>query len=88
MSTNVRLQLRDTKLVIFGSPAAATPVMVAAPLVALDLPLKVVVWAADDYQTRLNYTALAALADRYGLSTELAARLAGIDGLTSAVIAR
>jgi hypothetical protein len=34
------LQLRDTKLVIFGSPTAATPVMVAAPLVALDLPLR------------------------------------------------
>jgi uncharacterized protein (DUF302 family) len=45
---NVGLHLRDTKLVIFGSPATATPVMVAAPLVALDLPLKVLVWAADD----------------------------------------
>ena len=62
--------------------------MVAAPLAALDLPLKVVVWAADDYQTRLSYTAPAALADRYGLSTELTARLAGIDALTSAVVAR
>jgi Domain of unknown function DUF302 len=38
------LDLRDTKLVIFGSPQAGTPVMVAAPLAALDLPLKVLVW--------------------------------------------
>jgi uncharacterized protein (DUF302 family) len=87
-AAGVGLHLRDTKLVIFGSPAAGTPVMVAAPLAALDLPLKVVVWAADDYQTRLSYTAPAALIARYGLSTELAARLAGTDALTSAVIAR
>src|SRR6266478_225342 len=82
------LHLRDTTLVIFGSPAAGTPVMVAAPLAALDLPLKVLVWAADDYQTKLSYTAPSALARRYGVSAELAARLAGIDELTSAAIAR
>jgi uncharacterized protein (DUF302 family) len=83
----VGLDLRDTKLVIFGSPAVGTPVMVAAPLAALDLPLKVLVWA-DDYQTKVSYTAAAALAGRYGLNAELAAGLTGIDALTSAVIAR
>src|SRR6266513_5150317 len=50
------LSLRDTKLVIFGSPAAGTPVMEAAPLAALDLPLRVLVWA-DGHQTKLTYTA-------------------------------
>ena len=50
----VGLELRDTKLVIFGSPLAGTPVMVAAPLAALDLPLKVLVWA-DGYQTKVSY---------------------------------
>jgi len=60
-------------------------VMAAAPLAALDLPLKVLVWS-DDGQTKLTYTAPAALAARYGLSEELAARLAGIDGLTDGVI--
>jgi uncharacterized protein (DUF302 family) len=85
---NVGLHLRDTKLVIFGSPASATPVMAASPLVALDLPLKVVVWAADDYQTRLSYTAPGTLARRFGLSAEHAARFAGIDAVTNAVIAR
>jgi uncharacterized protein (DUF302 family) len=79
------LDLRDTKLVIFGSPQAGTPVMVAAPLAALDLPLKVLVWA-DGHQTKLSYTAPAALAARYGLSDELAEPLAGIDALTSTVI--
>jgi uncharacterized protein (DUF302 family) len=85
---NVGLHLRDTKLVIFGSPATGTPVIQAAPLAALDLPLKVLVWASDDYQTKLSYTAAGALARRYGLSAEHAARLAVIDALTSAVIAR
>jgi uncharacterized protein (DUF302 family) len=85
---NVGLHLQDTKLVIFGSPAAGTPVMQAAPLAALDLPLRVLIWASGDCQTKLSYIAPGALARRYGLSAEHAARLAGIDALTTAVIAR
>lgn len=82
----VGLPLRETKVVIFGSPQAGTPVMQAAPLAALDLPLKVLVWD-DNGQTALSYTKPAALAARYELSDELAARLAGIEPLTDAVIA-
>jgi len=82
----VRLELRETKVVIFGSPQAGTPVMAAAPLAALDMPLKVLIWS-DDGQTKVTYTAPPALAARYRLSEELAARLAGIDGLTDAVVA-
>jgi uncharacterized protein (DUF302 family) len=79
------LQLRDTKVVIFGSPEAGTPVMDSAPLVALDLPLRVLVWS-DRSETKLTYTAPTTLAARYQLSDELAARLAGIDRITDAVI--
>jgi uncharacterized protein (DUF302 family) len=82
---HVGLELRDTKLVIFGSPLAGTPVMTAAPLAALELPLKVLVWS-DEGTTRVSYTAPAALAARYGLSDELAARLAAIDPLTNALV--
>jgi uncharacterized protein (DUF302 family) len=81
----VGLDLRDTKLVIFGSPRAGTPVMVYAPLAALDLPLKVLVWTDGD-QTKLSYTAPRALAARYDLNDGLTTRLAGIDALTDAVI--
>jgi uncharacterized protein (DUF302 family) len=81
----VGLQLRDTKLVIFGNPQAGTPVMQAAPFAALDLPLKVLVWD-DAGQTKLSYTAPSTLATRYGLSDELAAKLAGIDAVTDAVV--
>ena len=80
------LQLRDTKVVIFGSPAAGTPVMEAAPLAALDLPLKVLIWADGD-QTRINYVDAAELGARYGLSDELAGRLAVIDAITDAAAA-
>ncbi len=78
------LELRETKVVIFGSPVAGTPVMQAAPLAALDLPLKVLVWD-DDGQTTVSYLDPAALARRHHLSAELAGRLAGIGPLTDAL---
>jgi uncharacterized protein (DUF302 family) len=80
------LRLRETTLVIFGDPAAGTPVMEAAPLAALDLPLKILIWA-DGSRTNVTYYSPAATAARFGLSAELAARLAGIDPLTDALIA-
>ncbi len=83
---SVGLDLRETTLVIFGNPAAGTGVMVAAPLSALDLPLKVVVWAEPGQGTFVSYTAPATLADRYGLGPESRAALGVIDGLTDALV--
>ena len=80
------LELRETTLVLFGNPAAGTPVMDAAPLAALDLPLKVLIWA-DGSRTNVTYYSPAAIAARYGLSAELAAGLSGIDPLTDALVA-
>ena len=80
------LDLRETTLVIFGSPVAGTPVMAAAPLAALDLPLKVLVWA-DERQTKVSYDAPEALAARHHLSADLARNLAGINALTDALVA-
>lgn len=79
------LELRNTKVVIFGNPRAGTPVMAAAPLAALDLPLKVLVWN-DDGETKLAYTEPVELAARYALTDELAAPLAAIDGITDTLI--
>lgn len=80
------LDLRETVLVIFGSPAGGTPVMAAVPLSALDLPLKVLIWD-DNGQTTVTYTAPAEIAARYHLPPDLAARLAGIDPLTDVLVA-
>jgi uncharacterized protein (DUF302 family) len=78
------LTLRETVLVIFGSPQAGTPVMAASPLAALDLPLKVLIWA-DEGQTKVSYYAPAALAASHHLTADLAANLAGINALTDAL---
>jgi uncharacterized protein (DUF302 family) len=79
-------ELRDTTLVIFGSPAAGTPVMVAAPLAALDLPLKVLIWD-DAGQTKVTYVAPAKLAARYQLGPDLEKNLEAINPLTDALVA-
>ena len=80
------LELRPTTLVVFGNPAAGTAVMEAAPLAAMDLPLKVLVWV-DRGQTRISYVSPGTLADRYDLDADLARNLAGIDPLTDALVA-
>lgn len=80
------LDLRDTTLVMFGSPAAGTPVMEASPLSALDLPLKVLIWS-DDGKVTVSYYAPATLGSRHDLSPELESRLAGIGPLTDALVA-
>lgn len=82
---SVGLHLRPTTLVIFGNPIAGTAVMDAAPLAALDLPLKVLVWADGD-QTKVSYLAPAAFADRYTLDPDLAHNIAGLDPLTDALV--
>jgi uncharacterized protein (DUF302 family) len=83
----VGLELRDTKLFIVGSPVVSTAAIAAAPLAALDLPLRVVVWE-DGYQTKVSYPSPAEVARRYGLGGDLAAALASIDQVTSTVIDR
>ncbi|HUB39527.1 MAG TPA: DUF302 domain-containing protein [Streptosporangiaceae bacterium] len=80
------LDMPDTTLVIFGSPAAGTPVMVAAPLSALDLPLKVLIWS-DEGQVKVSYYAPEELGRRHGLRPDLIEKLAGIGHLTDALIA-
>src|SRR4051812_28811529 len=68
----VGLTLRETKGFTIGSPAASTPVIEAAPLAALDVPLRVVVWEAG-LVTKVSYPSPADVARRYGLDTDLAA---------------
>jgi uncharacterized protein (DUF302 family) len=82
----VGLELRETTLVIFGNPSAGTGVMVAAPLSALDLPLKVLVWAEPEQGTLVSYTDPDTLAQRSGLSDETAGALVVVNGLTDALV--
>ena len=82
----VGLELRDTTLVIFGNPAAGTPVMAASPMAALDLPLKVLIWD-DGGQAKVSYYAPAEIAARHGLGPGLEKNLAAVDALTDALVA-
>jgi uncharacterized protein (DUF302 family) len=82
----VGLPLRETILIVFGNPAGGTPVMDAAPLSALDLPLKVLIWS-DEGQTKVSYVSPDALATRHRLSPELVANLRGVEALTDALVA-
>jgi uncharacterized protein (DUF302 family) len=79
------LDLRETTLVIFGSPVAGTPVMESSPLSALDLPLKVLVWD-DDGTTNVSYYPPDELAARHHLDADLEKNLSAIDVLTDALI--
>jgi uncharacterized protein (DUF302 family) len=72
----VGLEMRDAVLLLFGSPRAGTPLMVAHPTVALDLPLKALAWQDAAGQTWLSYNTPRLLEDRHGVEPALAARLA------------
>jgi uncharacterized protein (DUF302 family) len=83
----VGLEMPETTLVVFGNPKAGTPVMVAAPLSALDLPLKLLIWADHDGATRVSYVDPAVIATRYDLKPEQAAAFAPINTLSDALVA-
>jgi uncharacterized protein (DUF302 family) len=73
----VGLKMRPTKVVIFGSPKGGTPLMVAAPSVAIDLPLKALVAAGADGKVTVTYNAPEYLQQRHGVPAELIKNLAG-----------
>ena len=86
-ASSVGLGLHETKIFIVGSPSASATAIAAVPLAAIDLPLRVVVWE-DGYQTKVSYPSPAEVARRYGIDGDLAARLASIDAVISAVVDR
>jgi uncharacterized protein (DUF302 family) len=86
-ATNAGLTMPDTKLVIFGSPAAGTPIMVDSPLAAIDLPLKLLIWADREGKVFVSYNTPAYLAARHHLGDDLRSRLDAIEVLSTAVVA-
>jgi uncharacterized protein (DUF302 family) len=79
------LTLRPTQVLIFGNPKGGTPLMQAAPTVAIDLPLKALVWQGDDGKVRVAVNA-ADVYKRHGLSDDQAKPLAGVAGLVEAAL--
>lgn len=79
------LSMQPAHVLVFGNPTAGTPLMVASPLIALDLPLKVLVWQDASGQVWVSHAEPAWLAQRYSLPPELERVLAAVEGIVDAV---
>ena len=65
------MQMRPTRLLVFGNPRGGTPLMIASPTAAIDLPLKILVWEDANRKVMISYNSLAYLKTRHGLPEEL-----------------
>lgn len=83
-AAKVGLKMPPTKLLIFGKPEAGTPLMLAAPRSALDLPLKILVWEDARGQVWVSANSAAYLRERHGLSLEYLPTLAAVEALMAA----
>ena len=79
------MSMRPTKLLIFGNPQAGTPVMLAAPTTAIDLPLKILVWENADGEVLVSYNSPEYLQERHGFPPELVQNLAAVKLLAEKV---
>jgi uncharacterized protein (DUF302 family) len=75
------LTMRPTQLLIFGSPKGGTPLMVAAPRLAIDLPLKALAWQDEQGKVWLSYNSPEYLQQRHGFPADLLKNIAGIAAL-------
>jgi uncharacterized protein (DUF302 family) len=82
----VGMTMPPTKLLIFGSPKAGTPLMLAAPSIAIDLPLKILVREGTGGKVLVSYNAPAYLQARHGLPAELVRNIAVIEGLANRAV--
>lgn len=81
----VGMKMPPTKLLIFGSPKAGTPLMLAFPSIAIDLPLKILVWEDIQGKVWVSYNSPAYLQGRYSLPPELMQTIAGVETLAAKV---
>ena len=80
------LELRPTRVLIFGSPVAGTPLMDRSPLLALELPLRILVWRGDDERVRVGHLDPAWLVDQFGLDPGQAGPLGAPAALIAAAL--
>jgi uncharacterized protein (DUF302 family) len=82
----VGLELRPTQLLILGNPTGGTPLMVAAPKLALDLPLKVLVWQDESKRCWVSFNTPEYLQRRHGFPAALMGNIAGLSKLVEAAL--
>jgi uncharacterized protein (DUF302 family) len=76
-AAKVGMQMRPTQLLIFGNPRGGTPPMLVAPTLAIDLPLKALVWEDDQGKVWITHNSVEYLQRRHGFPREFLANLAG-----------
>lgn len=79
----VGMKMRPTKLLIFGNPQGGTPVMLAAPSIAIDLPLKILIWEDADGKVWVSYNSPAYLQKRHGVPQELLQNITVVETLAT-----
>jgi uncharacterized protein (DUF302 family) len=82
-AAKVGMKMRPTKLLIFGNPKGGTPLMLAAPSIALDLPVKILIWQDDQEKVWVSYNTPEYLAERHGLPPNLAQNIGFIEILAA-----
>jgi uncharacterized protein (DUF302 family) len=82
-AAKVGMKMLPTKLLIFGNPKGGTPLMLAAPSIAIDLPLKILIWQDDQEKVWVSYNSPEYLAERHGLPPHLLQNIGFIDALAS-----
>jgi uncharacterized protein (DUF302 family) len=82
----VGVQMPESKLVMFGKPSVGAEVMVAAPLAALDLPLRVLVWEDGNGAVSVSYNSPAFLAERHHLDDAQRAPFDAVASIVAAVV--
>ena len=80
----VGMKMRPTKLLIFGNPKAGTPLMLAAPSCAIDLPLKILVWEDAEDKVWISYNSGDYLEERHGFPKDLLQNISVVENLASA----
>jgi uncharacterized protein (DUF302 family) len=75
-AAKVGMEMRPTKLLIFGNPKGGTPLMLAAPTIAIDLPLKILIWEDGEGKTWITYNTAEYLTERHELPPNLAQNIA------------
>jgi uncharacterized protein (DUF302 family) len=83
-AAKVGMKMPPTKLLIFGNPKAGTPLMLAAPSVAIDLPLKILVWEDAQGRVWLSYNSPEYLQTRHGVPQALLPNIAVVETLARA----
>ena len=82
-AAKVGMTMPPTKLLIFGSPKAGTPVMLAAPSIALDLPLKILVWQDHGEKTWISYNSVEYLRERHNVPANLLQNLSAVEAIAA-----